>query len=153
MIFKFLTLIIELLVVSYLLGYPVSKRRPLFIREFSSLVIVLTFFSVIAIFSSPLFYLLGVLLGTIVYFYGRVWFVLGVSITQVKSALEKALVMTRSEFNNGNNEYDVQDLLKISISNFAGFQIIRFYPYQKTRKVSLIQNVFRKFISNYYISF
>jgi hypothetical protein len=107
----------------------------------------------LATFSFQIFYIFGIFLSIFVYIYGRTWFIIGVNIEQIRKALEKALAMTRSEFREINNEYDVKDLLKISINRFVGFQVVRFYPYQRTRKINLIQTVFRKFISNYYISF
>ena len=151
--YKLIVIIIESSVILYFLGYPVFKKRPLFIREFTSSVIVLTLFSILATISFQIFYIFGVFLGIFVYFYGRTWFILGINFDQIKTALEKALAMTRSEFSRNNNEYTVKDLLKISISKFMGFKVVRFYPYRRIRKVSLIQNVFRKFISSYYISF
>jgi hypothetical protein len=153
MVYKLLILIIETVVVLYFLGYPVLKKRPFFIREFTNSVIVLTLFSMLATFSFQIFYIFGIFLSIFVYIYGRTWFIIGVNIEQIRKALEKALAMTRSEFREINNEYDVKDLLKISINRFVGFQVVRFYPYQRTRKINLIQTVFRKFISNYYISF
>lgn len=151
--YKLIVIIIESAVILYFLGYPVLKKRPFFIREFTSSVIVLTLFSILATISFQIFYIFGVFLSVLVYFYGRTWFIFGINSDQIKNALEKALIMTRSEFSRSNNEYDIKDLLKITISKLVGFQVVRFYPYRGTRKVSIVQNVFRKSISSYYISF
>ena len=137
----------------YYLGFPVIKRRPLFLREFSNALVVLILFSIFGLIYSWLFYALGVLIGVLIYLYAKVWFVLGVSTEQIKNALEKTLQMTRSEFQFDKERYAVQGMVEISVEKIGLLNIIRFHLHQRNRKQNLIRNLFRKLIENCRIPF
>lgn len=151
--FKLLLLILEVITILYYLGFPVIKGRPLFLREFSNALVVLILFSTLGLIYSLVFVVLGILIGVIIYLFVRIWFVVGVNTEQIKNALEKALQMTRSEFQLDKERYVVPGLLEISMKKIGALNIIRFYPHQLTRKQNLIRNLFRKLIENYRISF
>lgn len=149
LLYSLLTILI--LVVAYLVILPLSKSRPVFIREMGCAALSVAGIAIIGTFLHPWWYLVAILLGALVYL-SKPWIVIGISRDQVKSAVERAAAATRTECVKSTHGYRLDSSCRLRLFSIGNsMHSMLFSGYKNSKKAKLTKNVGRKFIQNYFI--
>lgn len=139
------------LLIGYFVGLPISKKRPVFIRERGCAVLLSVLVALGAVFSDWI-YLAAIAVGLLTYL-AKPWVIHGISREQINSAIERASQATRTSFLSVNFGYKLDDNKVVKISNLGGrLHVVRFKNLSGSKKARLTKNVTRKFIQNYFTS-
>lgn len=151
MLLTYLLLIVLALLIGFFIGLPVSKKRPIFIRELGCSILLLVLLSLAAVVNS-LLYLIAAAAGLLLYL-ARPWVIYGVSRDQINSALERAALATRTPCLKADYGYKLDNDILIKVGSFGKrFHILKFKSPRGSKKAKLTKNVSRKFIQNYFTS-
>lgn len=150
MLLTYLLLILLGLLVGYFIGLPISKKRPVFIRE-RGCAVLLTLLLAPAAAINPLLYLVAMAAGLLLYF-AKPWIVYGVSRDQIDSAIERASLATRTPSSKTSFGYKLDTNIAVKIASLGNrLHGVRFNEPSGSKKAKLTKNVSRKFIQNYFI--
>lgn len=147
----YIFLFILLLLTGYFFIFPISKKRPVLIKRLGLalyvFVLVILFFSIN---STP--YAAAVIIGFVTYLLGP-WFIFGITSEMISDALRRAVSATRSDMEEFKNNFKINGDSEIRIYSLSKkTKIILFKKINKSKKAILTQEVFRKFILNYFLS-
>lgn len=111
----------------------------------------LTLFAILAAFTHPLAYIIAIAIAFLIY-YTKSWIVYGVSLENVASALDKAILATRASSVKSGNGCEIDNNMTVKIKNL-GMKIcfIQYKSNSYSKKSELTKEIFRKFIQNYFI--
>lgn len=152
MLIAYLLLFVLVLLIAYFVGLPVSKKRPVFIRERGCAILLSTPVALLGAFVNPLVYLIAIVAGLLLYL-TKPWVVYGISREQIDSAIERASLATRTPCLKADYGYKLNNDILIKIAGFgARLHIVRFKVPKGSKKAKLTKNVTRKFIQNYFVS-
>lgn len=141
MVLEVIGIIIPFLLLIFLFGLPLKKRRPLFIRSLALAILLLFIFSFAALlFRYSILYIIGIVLAVILYYVKPPWVVFGLNRSIIQQSWERALIMTRTP-------HDELTFILVSLSYLS----VVGFPRGKSKKTRLVNNVFRKLIENHYI--
>lgn len=151
MIITIALLVLFILLVAHLLILPLSKKRPVFIKGFEGSFFILVFFAVIAAIIHPILYILAIAIGIFIY-YTKSWIIYGVSADNISSALDKAILASRTTSVKVANGYEIDGNMLVRINSLS-FKVcfIQYKSKAHSKKAELTKDIFRKFIQNYYI--
>lgn len=151
MLIVYILLILLFSLTAHLFILPLSKRRPVFIKGIEGSLLFLAFFFILAVLTHPFIYILAVAIGVLIY-YTKSWIVYGVSLENIASALDRAVLATRASCVKSNQNYEIDNNMTVRITNI-GKKIcyIRYTNKSYSRKSELTKEIFRKFIQNYFI--
>lgn len=151
MLITYLLLFVLVLLVVYFVELPISKKRPVFIRERGCAILLSTLVALGAI-VNPLVYLIAILAGLLLYF-AKPWVVYGVSRDQINDAIERAALATRTPCLTTSSGYKLDDNTLVKIAGFGNrLHYVQFKEPKVSKKAKLTKNVSRKFIQNYFMS-
>lgn len=146
-----ITIIFLLLLSGYFVVFPLSKKRPVLIKNIGLPLFVLTIFGIAALSSYLFIFWIGVVIALYLYFV-CLWAVFGVTKEKLVEALQKATVITRASFEINGKNYLIDSSMKIGISNLGQkINLITFKENKNSKRASLAKEVFRKFIQNYFL--
>lgn len=151
MILILILLILLFFLIAHLIILPLSKKRPIFIKGFEGSFFILTFFAVIAALIHPFLYFLAIAIAAFIY-YTKSWIVCGVSLENINSALDRAVLATRAFSTKINNGCEIDNSMLVKVTSL-GIRICYIEYRSKTfsKKSELTKEIFRKFIQNYFI--
>ena len=151
MLIAYVLLALLVLLTAHLFMLPLSKKRPVFIKGFEGSFFFTILFAVFAAFIHPILYLAAIAIGVLIY-YTRSWIVYGVSLENINSALDRAILATRAASNKFNNGCEIDNNMRIKLTNL-GIRIcyIQYRSKAYSKKSELTKEIFRKFIQNYFI--
>jgi hypothetical protein len=146
----FISIIFLLLINGYFVALPLSKKRPVLIKNVGIPLYTFTLFSIVSSLSNIFFLAVGILIA--IFFYMKhAWFVFGISKEEILATLKKAANLTRSDMKETGGNYLIDNgSMKIQIiclnkkTNFIIFKELCF-----SKKANLSKEVVRKFIQNY----
>lgn len=143
--------ILLILLISHLIILPISKKRPAFIKGLEGSSLILIFVAVIASIIHPILYILAIAVAAFIY-YTKSWIVCGVSLENIKSALDRAVLATRAVSVKVNNGCEIDNSMLVKVTSL-GMRICYIEYRSKTfsKKSELTKEIFRKFIQNYFI--
>ena len=126
-----ITTILLLLLIGYFAILPLSKKRPVLIKNIGVPLFTLTIFGIAALLS---------------------YLFIGVTKDKLAEALQKATVMTRASFEIDGKIYLIDGSMRIGISNLGKkTNFIYFRNKNGSKRANLAKEVFRKFIQNYFL--
>jgi len=149
-----LTAIILLLLISgYFIALPLSKRRPILIKNIGLPLYALVIFAIVGLSSHiSLFFIVGIILA-LFFYVTRMWLVFGISKEKIPDTLQKATALTRAVLTKDGERYLIDNgsmrIRIIQLSRRISWIIFREVSYSK--RASLSKEVFRKFIQNYFL--
>lgn len=143
--------ILLILLIAHLIILPISKKRPVFIKGLEGSLLIMNLFAVIAATIHPFLYILAIAVAAFIY-YTKSWIVYGVSLENIKSALDKAVLATRAVSIKANNGFEIDNSMLVKVTSL-GMRICYIEYRSKTfsKKSELTKEIFRKFIQNYFI--
>lgn len=148
---KYILIPALILLVVYLIVFPLSKKRPVLIKEVFSTVFALVLVSVVASFVNPALYVVGLALAGVGYV-SKVWVIYGVSRPSLMSALERATLATRSTGTQLKRVYLINDASHVRIISLGKYcHVTTFRIRRGSRKARLTKDIFKKFIQNYFL--
>ncbi|OGM32435.1 hypothetical protein A3D00_05645 [Candidatus Woesebacteria bacterium RIFCSPHIGHO2_02_FULL_38_9] len=146
-----ITTILLLLLIGYFAILPLSKKRPVLIKNIGVPLFTLTIFGIAALLSYLFIFWIGVSIALCLYFM-CLWIVFGVTKDKLAEALQKATVMTRASFEIDGKIYLIDGSMRIGISNLGKkTNFIYFRNKNGSKRANLAKEVFRKFIQNYFL--
>lgn len=149
MVSTYILLALLFLFITYFIGLPISKKRPVFIREIGCAVLPSMLIALGAP-VSPWFYFAAIIMGLLLYL-AKPWIIQGISKEQITSAIERASQATRTPYLAANSSYKLDNSATINVSNFGGqIFVVRFINLKGSKKAKLTKIVTRKFIQNYF---
>ncbi|KKQ53155.1 hypothetical protein A2865_02580 [Candidatus Woesebacteria bacterium RIFCSPHIGHO2_01_FULL_39_17] len=151
MLITYVLLALFLLLAAHLLALPLIKKRPVFIKGTEETLFFMALFAIIASLTHPLIYIVAIAIGLLIY-YTKSWIVYGVSLENISTALDKAILATRATSNKTINEYEIDNNMTIKLTNL-GMRLcyIQYRSKAYSKKSELTKEIFRKFIQNYFI--
>lgn len=137
---------------AYFFVLPLSKKRPVLIKH-GGLVAYGVVFAIVlypAWESRPLVTVFALAIVFLLLF--RPWFVYGVTEAMITDALAKAASATRAPFEKIDEDYRIDNNLRVRIFGIGGkVNIISFKQGGESKKPKLTVVVFKKFIQNYFV--
>ena len=151
MLLTLILLILLILLITHLIILPLSKKRPFLIKGLEGSLFILTFFAVIATIIHPFLYILAIVVAGFIY-YTKSWVVYGVSLENIESALDRAILATRAISVKVNNGREINNSILVKVTSL-GVRIcyIEYRSKAYSKKAELTKEIFRKFIQNYFI--
>lgn len=135
----------------YFVILPLSKKRPVLIKNIGIPLFIVTIFGIVALLSHIFILWIGVVIALYFYFI-QSWIVFGVTKEKLVEALQRATVMTRANFEMDGKVYLIDGSMKIGISNLGQkTDFISFKSKKDSKRANLAKEVFRKFIQNYFL--
>ncbi|KKT24951.1 MAG: hypothetical protein UW07_C0005G0012 [Candidatus Nomurabacteria bacterium GW2011_GWF2_43_8] len=152
MLILYTTLVLLILLTAYFYIFPLSKRRPILIRDGGfvayGIVVVIALYPLVEI----QFFFIVIMVVVIFLSFFKLWFVYGVTKTMISDALVKATSATRSLVEKLDGDYEIDNNLRVRILNIIGkICIISFKKGGESKKAKLTVVVFKKFIQNYFV--
>lgn len=146
-----IAIIFLLLLTGYFIILPLSKKRPVLIKNIGIPLFIITIFGIVALLFHIFILWIGIVIALYFYFI-RLWIVFGVTKEKLVEALQKATVMTRASFEPDDKVYLIDSSMKIRISSFGQkTDLISFKKGKDSKRANLAKEVFRKFIQNYFL--
>lgn len=151
MLVIYIPLILSVLLIAHLFIFPLSKKRPIFIKGVEGSLLFLAIFAILAALTHPLVYIIAIAIAFLIY-YTKSWIVYGVNLENVASALDKAILATRALSIKSSNGYEIDNNMTVKIKGL-GMRIclIQYRSKSYSKKSELTKEIFRKFIQNYFI--
>lgn len=140
------------LLTAYFFVLPLSKKRPVLIKH-GGLVAYGAVFAM-ALYRLPELLPLVILIAIAILFLllFKPWFVYGVTEAMITDALGKAASATRAPLGKTDENYRIDNSLRVRIRGFWGkVNIISFSKGGESKKAKLTVVVFKKFIQNYFV--
>ena len=150
-IFTSILVILLVLLFAHLVILPLSKKRPIFIKGIEGSFFIFIFFGVMAALIHSLLFVLALVLAAFIY-YTRSGIVCGVSLENINSALDRAVIATRAISTKIHNGCEIDNSMLVKVTSF-GMRICYIEYRSKTfsKKSELTKEIFRKFLQNYFI--
>jgi hypothetical protein len=134
----------------YFIVLPLSKKRPVLIKNAGLALYALCIFS-IAAFVSNIFVIIASFIFATVLYMSQMWFIFGVSKEEIAATLKKSATLTHSNMREASGDYLINnDSIKIRIICFnKKTEFIIFKELHFSKKTDLFKEIVRKFIQNY----
>lgn len=151
MIIVYILLVLLIILTLHLVILPLTKKRPVFIKGIEGALLLAFLFAIPAAFIHPVLYVIPIAIGFLIY-YTKSWIVYGVSLENISSALERAILATRATSNKLSNGCEIDNNMTVKLTNI-GMRIcyIQYKSKAFSKKSELTKEIFRKFIQNYFI--
>jgi|GEM_PF-2817147 len=151
MIVTYLLLALSVLLFAHLIFLPLSKKRPIILKGGEASAFFTVLIALVASFLHPVIYIIALASGLFIYF-TKCWIVSGVSVENIKSALDKSILATRATNVQNGNKYTLDNSMSITITNLGiKTSYIQYRSHAFSKKSELTKEIFRKFIQNYFI--
>ena len=151
MLILYILLFLIVILIIHLIFLPVSKKRPILLIGTESSIFVMALVMTITFFMGPICYLLGFIVG-ILLILTKAWIIIGVPKENLFTALDKAILSSRSEVVKEESSYIIEKSLKISIlTTYSKLSVVINRNISPSKKAVLTRNIWKKFIQNYFI--
>ncbi|MFW5884776.1 MAG: hypothetical protein ACOCUF_00890 [Patescibacteria group bacterium] len=145
-------IVLFLFLIGYLIVFPLSKKRPILLKEkgfaFFAVSLILIIMSYSVLISIVLIVTVVVILLAI-----RSWLIFGIKKKFVFEALEKASLITRATCETTGNVIKVDKSMKVRTISFSRKMHICIFRIKNNRsKMKITRTVFKKFIMNNFIN-
>lgn len=147
-----IAIILFVLMSGYFVIFPLSKKRPILIKNIGLPLYALVIFAIVGLLSHIIFFAIGVILALFFYI-TRMWMVFGISKEKIADTLQKATVLTRAVFTQDGERYLIDNgsmrvkIIRLSRKN----SFVAFKEFSYSKRARLSKEVFRKFIQNHFL--
>lgn len=151
MFILYILLFITIILTIHLIFLPISKKRPILLIGTETTIYIIALVMTITFLMGPISYILGLAAGLFLIL-TKAWIIIGVSKENLFIALDKAVLASRSEVVKEGNTYIIENSLKIKIlTTYSKISIVINRNIAYSKKAVLTQNIWKKFIQNYFI--
>ena len=141
-----------ILFTAYFFILPLSKKRPVLIKQNGLVAYCAILATALYSFPSTLPFLITIAAIAFFVLIFKTWFVYGVTEIMISDALSKAASATRASIENNDRSYKIDNNLRIRIHKIMGkINIVSFKKGGESKKAKLTAVVFKKFIQNYFV--
>lgn len=141
-----------ILFTAYFFILPLSKKRPVLIKQNGLVAYCAVFATALYSLSNTMPFLITIAVIAFFVFIFKTWFVYGVTEIMISDALSRAASATRASIENNDKSYKIDNNLRIRIRKIMGkINIVSFKKGGESKKAKLTVVVFKKFIQNYFI--
>jgi len=141
-----------ILLTAYFFVFPLSKKRPVLIRQNGLVAYCAILAATLYPFPSTMPFLITIAVIAFFVFVFKTWFVYGVTEAMISDALSKAASATRTSIENNDRSYKIDNSWQIGIHKIMGkINIVSFKKGGESKKAKLTAVVFKKFIQNYFV--
>lgn len=141
-----------ILFTAYFFVLPLSKKRPVLIKQNGLVVYCAVLAAALYSFSGTMPFLITIAIIAFFVFIFKTWFVYGVTDIMISDALSRAASATRASIENNDGSYKIDNNLRMRIHKIMGkINIVSFKKGGESKKSRLTVVVFKKFIQNYFV--